>query len=309
MESEKSPAKILITGASGLVGKAFKDRLVRSGIPFVELSHRPRSGAITADFDSGKPAPPEIFAGVTAVVHLAGAPVGRRWTDKIKTEILDSRVRSTKALAEGMAALPADARPSVFVSMSGSGIYGIARKEPRLDEKAAIAPPGESFLADVSREWEESTRPAEAAGIRTIRLRTGAVLDKRGGALAKMLPAFLAGLGGPVGDGRQRMAWITLEDLVALIFFILRTPGVSGPLNAVAPHTVTNADFALALGSVLNRPAVIRTPAFALKMIFGRMAAETILADAAPFPAKAMEAGFEFRHPELTPALEYVLHG
>ncbi len=307
MNHEKMPAKVLVTGGSGLVGRALKKRLAGCGITPVELSHRSRAGAFAWNASRGDAPDPEAFDGVTAVVHLAGAPIARLWTDAAKREIHDSRVNGTRALAEALAALPEDKRPTVFISMSGAAAYGIQRKETRLDENAGLAPPRAGFLCDLAREWEAVTGPAARAGIRTVLLRTGVVLAKDGGALAKMLPAFRLGLGGPVGDGAQRLAWISLDDLVSLIFFALRTPGLSGPVNAVSPHTVTNADFARALGVAVHRPAFVRAPAFVLRALFGQMADETLLSDIAPFPTKALEAGFQFRHPALPGALEEIL--
>lgn len=309
MDCERIPAKVLITGGSGLVGRALKKRLAGCGITPVELSHRSRAGAFTWNAERGDAPPPEAFEGVRAVIHLAGSPIARRWSEGAKRSIRDSRVNGTRALAEGIAALPSDKRPEVFVSMSGIAIYGIHRKETRLDEHAGVAPANSGFLPDIAREWEAVTGPAARAGVRTVLLRAGMVLAKEGGALAMMLPVFRLGLGGPAGDGSQRLAWISLEDLVSLIFFALRTPGISGPVNAVSPHTVTNADFARSLGFALHRPASVPAPIFALRALFGQMASETILSDIAPFPAKAMEAGFQFRHPELPGALEEILHG
>lgn len=309
MDCDQLPAKVLITGGSGLVGRAFKKRLAECGIALTELSHRARPGAFVWNAERGDTPPREAFDGVRAVVHLAGAPIDRRWSDAAKRSIRDSRVNGTRALAEALAALPSDRRPGTFVSMSGISVYGIQRKETRLDEHAGVAPAGAGFLCDLAREWEAVTGPAARAGIRTVTLRTGVVLAKEGGALAKMLPAFKLGLGGPAGDGAQRLAWISLDDLVSLVFFALRTPGLSGPVNAVSPHAVTNADFARALGAAVRRPASVRAPAFALRALFGQMAEETILSDIAPFPAKALEAGFQFRHPVLPGALAAILNG
>lgn len=289
------------------MGGALKKHLAACGSQVVELSHRPRPGAFAWHPESGEAPPAEALAGVNAVVNLAGEPISRRWTESAKRRIHDSRVIGTRSLAEALAALPPPARPSVFVSMSATAVYGLKRPEMRLDETASLAEPGDGFLCDVAREWEAVTHPASRAGIRTVILRSGIVLSRRGGALARMVPAFKAGLGGPCGTGMQKVPWITLEDLVSLIFFALRTPRLTGPVNAVSPHAVTNADFSRALGMALNRPSGVRMPAFLLRALFGRMARETLLADAAPFPAKAMEAGFQFKHPELPGALTEVL--
>ena len=309
MDCERLPSKILLTGGSGLIGSALKRHLAGCGVEVVELSHRARPDAFSWRPESGEPPPPEALAGVQAVVNLAGAPIARRWTSAVRRHIHDSRVVGTRALADALAALPPDERPATFVSMSACAIYGIKRPESRIDEKSHVAEPGEGFLCDVAREWEAVTHPASRAGIRTVILRSGIVLSRRGGALPKMLPAFKAGLGGPLGDGSQKVAWISLDDLVSLIFFALRTPALSGPVNAVSPHSVTNADFSRSLGMALNRPAPLRMPACVLRALLGRLADETLLADVAPFPAKAMEAGFHFKHPELPAAMTDSLCG
>lgn len=307
MDCDIRSRRVLVTGATGLIGTALCRQLRQCGIEVVELGRRPRTGGFAWDADSGAPPPAEAFAGVTAVIHLAGSPIARRWSHEARRSIRDSRVNGTRALAEALAALPATNRPEVLVSMSGVAVYGRVRAEALLGENAAIAPAGDSFLADVARDWEAATAPASAAGIRTVHLRTGVVLAKHGGALAKLLPGFRLFLGGPVGPGTQRMPWITLHDLASLIFFALRTRTIQGPLNAVAPHAVTNADFAAALGAVLNRPAKLPVPTWALRIVFGQMAEETLLADLSPFPAKAMEAGFQFTHNRIKDALGALL--
>lgn len=307
MDTAPLPEKILLTGGSGLIGRALKRRLAEAGVRVVELAHRPRTGAHLWNAERGDPPPAAAFEGISAVVNLAGSNIATPWTQSAKRTIRDSRVNGTRALAEALSQLPQSKRPESFVSMSGTAIYGQKRDAVRLDESAPAAPAGESFLGDLAREWELVTGPAARAGIRTVCLRTGMVLDKRGGALAKMLPAFRLGLGGPVGDGRQRVAWIELDDLVSLIFFALRTKSLSGPVNAVSPHVVTNADFARALGETLHRSAKLRVPAGVVKFAFGSMGVETMLRDIAPFPAKALEAGFQFRYPELPAALDRAL--
>lgn len=291
MSQDLRPKRVVIAGASGLIGGALKSRLIRGGIEVTELSLRPRPG----DAPGATP-PSEMFEGASAVVNLAGAPIARRWTERVKREIVESRVNITRALVAAMAAIPEGRRPEVFVSMSGVGIYGLRRPELRLDERAEIAPPGVSFLSDVAREWEAAAMSAEQAGIRTVVLRTGMVLSRRGGALPRIVFPYRFFLGGPLGEGSEHTPWISLEDLTSLIFFALRRKNISGPVNAVAPHAVTSRDFAQALGVALRRPAALRVPPAVLRLIGGRMAGELLLADIAPFPAKAMEAGFEFRH-------------
>lgn len=309
MDSDSRHQRILVTGGSGLIGRRLCRRLRRSDIEVVELAHRARHGAYAWNAEAGERPPAEALARISAVIHLAGAPIAQRWTAKAKRAIHDSRVKGTRALAEALAALPEAERPTVFISMSGVAIYGRRRDESLLDEQSPLAPDGDSFLADVARAWESAATPAAEAGIRTVHLRTGMVLARHGGALPKLVPAFKWFAGGPAGPGTQRMPWITLDDLHSLIFFCLRTRTLSGPVNAVAPHAVTNADFAHQLGLTLHRPAVVRTPAWALRLLFGQMAEETILADLAPFPAKAMEAGFQFTHNRIKDALADIFSG
>lgn len=291
------------------MGRALKRRLAEAGVAIVELAHKPRPGAFVWNAERGDPPPSAALEGVSAVVNLAGANVATLWTEGAKRSIRNSRVNGTRALAEAFAALPQDRRPEVFVSMSGISVYGLQRNAHRLDETAPLAPAGEGFLCDLAREWELVTGPVQRAGIRTVLLRTGVVLSAKGGAIAKMLPAFKAGVGGPVGPGTQRVAWIALDDLVGLIFFALRSKNLSGPVNAVSPHIVTNADFSRVLADAVHRSAKLRVPAFAVRLLFGRMADETVLSDIAPFPAKALETGFTFRHPELPGAIAAALAG
>lgn len=289
------------------MGSALKRRLAEAGVAIVELAHRERPGAFVWNAERGDPPPSAAMEGISAVVNLAGANVATLWTEGAKRRIRNSRVNGTRALAEAFAALPQDRRPEVFVSMSGISVYGLQRSVHRLDETAPLARAGEGFLCDLARDWELVTGPAQRAGIRTVLLRTGVVLSAKGGAVSKMLPAFKAGVGGPVGPGTQRVAWIELDDLVALIFFALRTKNLSGPVNAVSPHIVTNADFSRVLADAVHRSAKLRVPAFAMRLAFGRMADETLLSDIAPFPAKALETGFTFRHPELPGAIAAAL--
>lgn len=295
--------RVLLTGGSGLIGAELCRRLRQCDIEVVELAHRKRPGAYAWDPEAGTAPPEEALTGLSAVIHLAGAPIARRWSDKAKREIRDSRVNGTRALATAIAALPEGERPGVFIAMSGVAVYGRRRSEAFLDEHAALAPAGESFLADVARDWESAADPLVTAGIRTVHLRTGMVLSAQGGALAKLRWPFRFFLGGPAGPGTQRLPWITLPDLAALIFFTLRHRALTGPVNAVAPHAITNADFAQLLGAAMHRPALIPAPAWALRLAFGQMADETILADLTPFPAKALEAGFQFKHNRMQDAL------
>jgi uncharacterized protein (TIGR01777 family) len=227
----------------------------------------------------------ERLEGVDAIVHLAGAPIARRWTRSRKRAIRDSRVRGTALIAQTIADM--QRKPSVLVSGSAVGYYG-DRGAEQLDEQSA---PGADFLADVVREWERATAPAVDAGVRVVLMRSGVVLSPHGGALAKLLPPFRLGLGGPIGSGRQWMSWIALDDHLRAIEYALASTVLAGAVNFVAPNPVTNADFATTLGRVLTRPAVVPIPSFALELLYGEMA----------------RAGFEYAHPTLEQALRFEL--
>jgi hypothetical protein len=236
-------------------------------------------------------------------VHLAGAPIAQRWSRAAKASILESRVEGTRLLATALARLQQP--PRTFLSMSGISRYGVWRPGETCTESSGLSEVG--FLAEVSARWEEATQPAEARGIRMVWLRTGVVLAGSGGALQKMRLPFSLGLGGPIGDGQQRMSWIRLGDLVRLIQWTLATPGIAGPLNAVAPQPVSQRDFARELGRTLRRPAFLPMPAFMVGLLFGEMGRETLLGDLAAMPAKALEAGFAFETPDLASALRAAL--
>jgi hypothetical protein len=235
-------------------------------------------------------------------VHLAGANVGGRWTAAYRDEILRSRVDSTRLLAETLARL--ERPPRALVSMSASGYYG-DRGDEVLDESS---PPGAGFLADVAVRWEAAADPARAAGIRVAHPRLGVVLSPRGGALAKLLPPFSAGLGGPTGSGRQWWSVAGLDDVVGALHFMATHDGVEGPANLTLPEPVRNADFARALGRALGRPAVIPQPAFALRLALGRQQAdEMLLASQRMVPRRLLDAGFRFGHPDVEGALRFEL--
>jgi len=245
---------------------------------------------------------PTPLEGLDAVVHLAGAPIARRWTPKSKKEIRRSRVMGTTLLARAILSL--NKRPAVLVSSSAVGFYG-DRADEILSERSG---PGTGFLAEVCRAWEGATDPASEAGVRVVHLRTGVVLSPDGGALAKLLLPFRLGLGGPVGNGRQWMSWIGLTDMVRSIRHAVAGE-VRGPVNAVAPNPVTNAEFARELGRALGRPAFFRLPAVALELVFGKMARETLLASQRAHPARLQETGFVFDEPFLAGALTRELQG
>jgi hypothetical protein len=244
----------------------------------------------------------ESLEGAHAVIHLAGESIAQRWTEAAKERIMASRRDGTRLLAHTLAKMKH--KPEVFVSMSGLNRYGIHRKEI-LDETSAISTEG--FLPQVTEAWENATLAASEGGIRTVLLRTSLVLSASGGGLRKMLPAFRLGLGGPIGGGQQHLSWIGLPDLVELIVWAMENPAVSGPLNAVAPQAVHQAEFARTLGSVLHRPSFLPTPAWALSLLFGQMGRETVLGDLAARPAVALAGGFRFAKPDLASALRQAI--
>jgi hypothetical protein len=240
----------------------------------------------------------ESLEGLDAVVHLAGESIaGGRWTPERKAEILASRVLGTKRLAESLTALRNP--PAVFLCASAVGYYG-NRGDERVDE---TSPPGCGFLAEVARAWEESCAPATDAGIRTANLRFGVILTSRGGALAKMLPPFKLGAGGPIGDGRQGFSWISLDDAIYAIHHVLRNDAVRGPVNVVAPEPLPQSAFAKALGRALRRPAVIPLPAPVVKAMFGQLGEEALLGGQFVEPAALRSSGFAWTAPNLDEAL------
>jgi uncharacterized protein (TIGR01777 family) len=292
--------RIILTGASGLIGSALSKRLRELGhevVPFRSRHDGPGGmNHLTGQIDR------DALEGAYAVIHLAGETIAQRWTEAAKERILASRRDGTKLLSAALAGLKE--KPAVFLSMSGINRYGLRRSET-LDETSALS--SEGFLPAVTEAWENATLPASEGGIRTVLLRTSLVLSATGGGLRKMLPAFRLGVGGPIGGGRQRMSWIGLNDLVELIVWAMENPAVRGPLNAVAPQPVTQAEFARTLGSVLRRPSFLPLPAWALSLLFGQMGRETILGDLAAHPARALAGGFRFAQPELTTALREAL--
>ena len=233
-------------------------------------------------------------------MHLAGEPIAQRWTQKSKERIHSSRELGTARLVEGLA--QSKPRPRILVTASAVGYYGARGEEP-LDEDA---PPGKGFLASVCEKWERTAAAAASLGMRTVILRTGVLLDPADGALARMLPPFRLGVGGPVAGGRQYISWIAPDDLVRLYLAALENPDWSGPVNATAPEPVTNRQFAHALGRVLNRPALLPIPAFALQSLYGEMASVVTTGQRA-LPVRALEHAFEFRHPAIDGALRAAL--
>jgi hypothetical protein len=296
--------RIAITGASGLIGRRLLKILAAHGHSLQVLSRHAGTnlppGVRLSVWDSARGQPPaESLQDVDAVVHLAGEPVAQRWTTQARQAIRESRVNGTRNLVQTLARLPR--KPQVLVCASAVGYYG-SRGDEILNESSA---PGGDYLAQLCVDWEKEAQAAEASGIRVVRVRTGLVLDARGGALPRMLPPFRMGLGGKLGSGKHWMSWIHLEDLAALFQFALVNP-VSGPLNGVAPNPVINAGFTRALAAAVHRPAIFPVPAFALRALFGEMS-QVLLASQRALPQAAVAAGFSFRFPQLAPALADVL--
>ncbi len=300
--------KIIVTGASGLIGSALVSALLAQAHQVTTLVRRESKRHTQTDVDAvpWHPATGEVDAarlvGHDAAVHLAGESIAEgRWTDEKKERIRASRIKSTRLLAETLAQLPT--RPATFVCASAIGYYGDRGAEVLTETSA----PGADFLAHVCREWEAATEPARAAGIRTVNLRFGVVLSGAGGALAKMLTPFKLGVGGRVGSGQQYMSWIALDDAVGAIEHALTHERVAGPVNVVAPLPVTNAEFTKALGHALGRPTLFPVPAFGLRLALGEMADALLLASARVEPAQLTATGYQFKYPQLDNALRHLL--
>ncbi|MGI8742236.1 MAG: TIGR01777 family oxidoreductase [Bryobacteraceae bacterium] len=288
---------VAITGASGFLGSRLVQKLKTDGHELHVLGRKPVAGAKFWTWDAADSEPPaESLADADAVIHLAGEPVAQRWTTEVKNRLRTSRVDGTRHLVQALSTL--SQRPRVLVSASAIGIYG-----PRGDEiLTESSTPGDGFLADLSRDWERESNLAESLGIRVAQIRIGMVLGTDGGALAKMLPAFRAGVGGRLGSGRQWISWIHVEDVVALILYAMENPAMHGPLNGTAPEPVRNTEFTKQLAGVLHRPAVIPMPEFALRLLFGEMAG-VILASQRVVPQATEASGFRFQFPMLRDAL------
>jgi hypothetical protein len=295
---------LLISGASGLVGSALVSHLRAQGHRVTRLVRSPsaeRDDAIFWDPEA-RTLDAARIEGVDAVVHLSGESLAAgRWTRKRKERIRNSRIRTTRFLAETLAAM--SRRPAVLVQASAVGYYG-NRGEEVLGESSR---PGTGFLADLCRDWEAASMPAQDAGVRVVRLRIGPVLTARGGMLAALLPLFRLGLGGRLAGGRQWMPWITLDDLVAVLERALTDASFRDSVNAVAPSPVTNAEFTRALGRAVRRPTLFAVPAIALRAVLGEMADEILLASERVVPERLLAAGFRFAHPHLEGALSQAL--
>ena len=300
--------KIVVTGATGLVGSALVPSLVAGGHSVVRLVRKQSNAGAGNNVTDAlwRPDRGEIdaaaLAGCDAAVHLAGENISEgRWTDEKKRRIIESRVQGTRLVSETLARL--EPRPRVLVSASATGYYG-DRGDELLTEGSAA---GKNFVAKVCREWEAATEPARAAGLRTVLLRFGIVLSREGGALAKMMTPVKLGVGGKLGSGRQYYSWIAIEDAVAAVRHALENEAVGGPVNLVSPQPVTNAEFTKALGHALGRPTLFAVPAFAARLAFGEMADELLLASARVEPAQLKTTGFEFKYPTLEAALRHLI--
>jgi hypothetical protein len=303
--------KVAVTGATGVIGSEFVRALLARGDEVTVLSRDPARALRTlgdaieavewAD-PKHQPAPPEALGGRDAVVNLLGESVAQRWSEAAKEEIRDSRVLGTRNLVEGLER--AEPRPLVLISQSASGYYG-PRGDERVDESE---PAARDFLASVVVGWEEQGRRAEELGLRVALTRTGVVLSEQGGALAKMLPFFKAGAGGPVAGGKQFVPWIHVDDVVGALLFCLADAHASGPVNLSAPEPVTNKDFSKTLGRVLRRPVLAPVPGFALKLLYGEMAM-IVTTGVRMVPARLQELGYEFRRPEVEDALRAATQG
>jgi uncharacterized protein (TIGR01777 family) len=295
---------VLLSGASGMLGEAIRSGLAGDGIPILRLVRRPARAQDEVQWEpqaSPAIAIPGKIDGLRAAIHLSGASVaGHRWNDAYKRRMIESRVGTTRALVDCLTHLANP--PKTLLVASAIGIYG-DRGDEVLNE---VSQPGTGFLADLCREWEAAADGAAAAGIRVVHLRFGVVLG-HGGALSQMLPIFRLGLGGRLGSGRQWMSWVSGPDVVAAVQFLLDTPELAGPVNVTAPQPVSNAEFTRALGSVLHRPALLPAPALMLRLVFGEMAQEALLASQRALPSRLVHAGFRFAHPKVEAALAAAL--
>jgi uncharacterized protein (TIGR01777 family) len=291
--------KVLIAGASGLVGSALVPKLEAEGAKVTRLVRSSPSGAGEIEWHPNNDQIDAIqLEGFDAIMNFAGENVAAgRWTDEQKKKIHDSRVNGTHLLSEAIGKLKK--RPAVFLCASATGIYG-DRGDELLDEESDS---GGGFLAGVCREWEEATEPAIRAGVRTVNLRFGPILAREGGMLAKLLTPFKMGMGGKVGSGKQYISWVAIDDAIEAIKLALHNQSLRGPLNIVSPNPITNEAFTKTLGHVLSRPTALAMPAFAVRLAFGEMADEVLLVSQRVTPKKLSDAGYQFQYPELEEAL------
>jgi uncharacterized protein (TIGR01777 family) len=299
--------QVTVTGGTGRLGSLLVGELVGRGDEVTVLTRNagrarerlPAAVKAVAWDPAAGPAPAGALASRDAVVHLAAEDIAQRWNEEALRRIRDSRERGTRHLVDGLRA--ADSRPGALISASAVGYYG--NRPDSIDEDA---PPGDDVLAEVCKAWEREAEKAAELGLRVVRMRTGVVLDRRAGALEKMLPPFRLGVGGPVAGGRQYVPWIHVDDVVGMYLRALDDPAWAGPVNATGPEPVTNAELSKALGRALGRPAVLPVPAFAVKALYGGMAKLVIEGQNAR-PRRAGELGYEYRHPDLDEALRAAL--
>jgi uncharacterized protein (TIGR01777 family) len=297
--------RILLSGASGLIGSALHRAVHEAGMEVTTLVRRHRqvsAGAVYWNPErSGSAVHPMVLEGIDAVIHLNGASVSRPWTKRYRKEIVESRVGTTRGLCESLARV--HERPPVLLVASAVGIYGSRGDETLVEASAA----GNGFLAETCRAWEDASEKVAAQGVRVVHLRFGVVLDGKGGMLRKLLPVFWCGLGGKLGSGRQWMSWVSLRDAVRAVVFLLERNDLAGAFNVTAPNPATNAEFTRALGAALHRPAVMTVPAGVLRLGLGEMANQTLLASQRVMPRRLLDAGFTFEDAEIGPALKALL--
>jgi hypothetical protein len=290
---------IAITGASGFLGSALGKALEADGVRVIRIG-RGRDADVPWDPNAGQLDGTRL-RGVDAVVHLAGENIAQRWTDRARRKIRESRVRGTALIARTLASLRDG--PKVLVSASAVGIYGAHRGDEQLTEASTL---GDDFMGTIAKEWEDAAQPARGAGLRVVHNRTGIVLHPTGGVLQRLVPIFSLGGGGRIGSGRQWMPWVARDDWVRAIRFLLDA-NVEGPFNVSAPTPVTNAEFTATLGRVLKRPTLMAVPEFAVKLAFGQMGEDTVLASQRMMPERLRSAGFRFDYPDLEAALRHEL--
>ena len=294
--------KVVVTGASGLIGSELLPALKSARHDVIKLVRRTTKNPGERQWNPMGEPDPSLVDGADAVVHLASETIKGWWTRGKKERIHESRVRGTEMIAKSIAA--AERKPRVFVSASGTGYYGHRKDEVLTEESGA----GRGFLAELARDWERATRPAEQAGVRTVLLRISLVLSGRGGALQAMIPSFRIGMGGPVSNGKQYWPWITIDDMVRVILFAIENDSLRGPVNVCAPQHTTNREFTRALGRVMRRPSFFPLPGVVVTLVLGEMGQEALLTSTRAEPQKLKAAGFSFRHSEIQEALASVLY-
>ncbi|PIQ29226.1 TIGR01777 family protein [bacterium (Candidatus Blackallbacteria) CG17_big_fil_post_rev_8_21_14_2_50_48_46] len=295
--------KILVSGASGLIGSALIPNLTAGGHEVLRLVRRRSENPSTVYWNPVKgEIDQEALEGLDAVIHLAGESIADgRWSEAKKQSILKSRVEGTLLVAEALARLKKP--PECMISASAIGYYGDRGEEELCED----SPPGDDFLAEVCQKWEDSCEPARQAGIRVVNPRIGIVLSCKGGALEKMLMPFQLGLGGVLGNGHQYLSWVAIDDVLAAFLHILATPSIQGPINLVAPEPLTNSEFTRTLGKILLRPTILPVPAFSLRALMGEMADSLLLSSAFVSSEALMNTGFRFQYPDIVSALRHVL--